>query len=159
MTGRHLSLIAGAGSVFLLAAAFGFQAVGYAPCQLCILQRWPHVAAIVIAGILWAAPGGPGRQRMLAGLGAVAAATAAVLASYHVGVEMGWWTGPAQCSGGVGDLARLSAQDLMARLENAPVVRCTEVAWQFMGISMAGWNAILSACLAGLWVAGARKAT
>lgn len=153
MTGSQLSLLAGAGSALLLIAALGFQAAGYAPCELCILQRWPHLAAVVIAGLVWLT----GRTRALAVLGLIAATTATGFAIYHMGVELAWWAGPSHCSGGVGDLARLTTQDLMTRLQAAPVVRCDEVAWSFLGISMAGWNAILSAGLAGLWATAARK--
>ncbi|WP_405405542.1 disulfide bond formation protein B [Paracoccus sp. Ld10] len=153
MTGLRLSLIAGAGSALLLIAALGFQAAGYAPCELCILQRWPHVAAAGIAGLIWLT----GRVRALAVLGMIAAGAAMGLAIYHVGVEMTWWAGPTHCSGGIGDLSRMTTQDLMTRLQSAPVVRCDEVAWQFIGMSMAGWNAILSAGLAGLWAIAARK--
>lgn len=153
MTGIRLSLLAGAGSALLLIAALGFQAAGYAPCELCILQRWPHVAAAGIAALIWLT----GRVRALAVLGMIAAGAAMGLAIHHVGVEMTWWAGPAHCSGGVGDLSRMTTQDLMARLQSAPVVRCDEIAWQFMGVSMAGWNAILSAGLAGLWAVAARK--
>lgn len=155
MNAKQLSFAAGAGSVFLLIAALGFQAAGYAPCELCILQRWPHVAAVAIALLIWLT----GRVRALAVLGFVAAGVAAGLAVYHVGVEMTWWAGPAHCSGGVGDLATLSTQDLMSRLQSAPVVRCDEIAWSFLGISMAGWNAILSAGLAAVWATAAKRAS
>ncbi|WP_265500730.1 disulfide bond formation protein B [Paracoccus beibuensis] len=153
MSGKQLSFAAGAGSAFLLIAALGFQAAGYAPCELCILQRWPHVAAVVVALLIWLT----GRVRALAILGLLAAGVAAGLALYHVGVELTWWPGPAHCSGGVGDLATMSTQDLMSRLQAAPVVRCDEVAWSFLGISMAGWNAIFSAGLAVLWATGAKR--
>ncbi len=66
------------------------------------------------------------------------------------------WLGPQHCSGGVSGLATMSTQDLMAALEKAPVVRCDEVAWSLFGISMAGWNAILSAGLSALWLASVR---
>lgn len=155
MNAKQLSFAAGAGSVFLLIAALGFQAAGYAPCELCILQRWPHMAAVAIALLIWLT----GRVRALAVLGFVAAGVAAGLAVYHVGVEMTWWAGPAHCSGGVGDLATLSTQDLMSRLQSAPVVRCDEIAWSFLGISMAGWNAILSAGLAAVWATAAKRAS
>lgn len=153
MTGARLALFAGAGSAFLLIAALGFQAVGYAPCDLCVLQRWPHVAAVLVAGLVWLT----GRVRALAVLGMIAAGVAMGLATYHVGVEMAWWAGPTQCSGAIGDLTRLSPADLLTRLQSAPVVRCDEVAWRFLGISMAGWNAIWSAGLAGLWAIAARR--
>lgn len=153
MNGKQLSLLAGSGSAALLLAALGFQAAGYAPCELCILQRWPHVAAIVIALlILWL-----GNSRLLATLGAIAAGAAMGLAIYHSGVELRWWPGPAHCSGGVGGLTGMSAQDLLSKLQSAPVVRCDEVAWRFLGLSMAAWNAVFSALLAGIWVTAARR--
>jgi disulfide bond formation protein DsbB len=153
VTGLRLSLLAGAGSAVLLIAALGFQAAGYAPCELCILQRWPHVAAVLLAGLVWVT----GRVRVLAALGLIAAVVASALAVYHAGVELAWWEGPTHCSGGVGDLARLSTQDLMTQLQAAPVVRCDEIAWSFLGLSMAGWNAILSVGLAGLWALAVRR--
>ena len=90
MDGRQLSLLAGAGSAALLIAALGFQAAGYAPCELCILQRWPHVAAVVLAALVWLT----GRVRVLAILGMVAAGVAMGLALYHTGVELKLWQGP-----------------------------------------------------------------
>ncbi|MBU3029784.1 disulfide bond formation protein B [Paracoccus marinaquae] len=147
MSGTRLGLLAGAGSAALLIAALGFQAAGYAPCELCILQRWPHVAAVLIAALLWLT----GRVRVMAVLGMIAVGVAMGLAIYHSGVEIGWWPGPQHCSGGVGNLATMSTQDLMARLQEAPVVRCDEVAWSFLGLSMAGWNAFWSAALAVIW--------
>ncbi|RDW13988.1 disulfide bond formation protein B [Paracoccus thiocyanatus] len=149
---KHLAVTAGAGSAALLAAALVFQGLGYAPCELCILQRWPHLAAAIIGGLVWFL----GWKRWLAALGLLAALGATGLAIYHAGVELQMWQGPQHCSGGVSGLARMSTQDLMAALEKAPVVRCDEVAWSLLGISMAGWNAILSAGLSALWLASAR---
>lgn len=154
MDGRTLSLLAGAGSAGLLIAALGFQAAGYAPCELCILQRWPHVAAVVIALLIWLT----GRVRPLALLGMVAAGIAMGLAIYHTGVELSLWQGPTHCSGTVGNLATMSPQELMTRLQNAPVVRCDEVAWRFLGLSMAAWNAVFSAGLAVVWGMAAKRA-
>ena len=154
MDGRHLSLLAGAGSAGLLIAALGFQAAGYAPCELCILQRWPHVAAIAVAVLVW----WTGRVRGLAILGMVAAGVAMGLAIYHTGVELKLWAGPTHCSGTVGNLATMSAQDLLTRLNATPVVRCDEVAWRFLGLSMAAWNAVFSAGLAVVWGMAVRRA-
>lgn len=147
MTGRKLSLLAGAGSAGLLIAALGFQAAGYAPCELCILQRWPHVAAVLIAGLVWLT----GWVRAFAVLGMAAAGIAMGLAIYHSGVEIGWWPGPEHCSGGLGNIGAMSASDLMARIESAPVVRCDEVSWRFLSLSMASWNAIFSGILTLIW--------
>lgn len=150
LTGRQVMGLAGAGSAALLLAALGFQAAGYAPCSLCILQRWPHLAAAVIAVLAWLTGG----ARAWAWLGAAAAATACAIAVYHSGVEWGWWAGPAACSGGA-DIAGLSVQDLLAKIEAAPVVRCDEVQWRLFGLSMAAWNALASAGLTVLWLLAA----
>jgi len=149
MTHKQIGMLAGAGSAALLAAALTFQSLGYAPCELCILQRWPHLAAAIIGALIWVL----GWRRWLALLGLIAALTAFGLAVYHSGVELKLWLGPQHCSGGVSGLATMSTQDLMAALEKAPVVRCDEVSWKLFGISMAGWNAICSAGLAALWAA------
>ncbi|MFV0384650.1 disulfide bond formation protein B [Paracoccus sp. (in: a-proteobacteria)] len=154
MSGKQLSLLAGAGSAGLLLAALGFQAIGYAPCELCIQQRWPHLAAALIAALIWLT----GWVRLLTVLGMVAAGVATGLAIYHSGVEIGWWPGPSTCSGGIGNIANLSTQDLMARIQNAPVIRCDEVSWRFLGLSMANWNVFCSAGLAAIWTMAARVA-
>ncbi|KGJ06540.1 Disulfide bond formation protein DsbB [Paracoccus halophilus] len=148
----QLAIFAAIGSAALLAGALGFQAAGYAPCELCILQRWPHLVAAATGLLIWFI----GWRRGLALLGLAAALVAMALAIYHSGVELKLWAGPQHCSGGVSGLARMSPQDLMAALESAPVVRCDEVAWSLFGISMAGWNAIFSAGLSALWLASVR---
>jgi len=147
LSSRNLALLAGGGSAALLAAALFFQSIGYAPCELCILQRWPHLAAAVIAVAIAAT----GFRRTWAALGLAAAVLATAFAIYHVGVEQAWWAGPSACSGGLGDLSGLSTQDLLARIQSAPVVRCDEPSWYFLGLTMAAWNAILSAVLAAAW--------
>ena len=112
----------------------------------------PLLAAALIGLAIWRL----GWSRWLALLGVIAALTATGLAIYHSGVELKLWLGPQHCSGGVSGLARMSTQDLMSALEAAPVVRCDDVAWSLFGISMAGWNAIISAGLSGLWLASLR---
>ncbi|WP_170293961.1 disulfide bond formation protein B [Paracoccus limosus] len=153
MTQRELAMLAGAGSAALLAAALTFQALGYAPCELCLLQRWPHVVA-ALSGLAIAVVGW---RRSLVALGLLAALAAFGLASYHAGVELKLWAGPQHCSGGVSGLANMSTQDLVTALQAAPVVRCDQIAWSLFGISMAGWNAICSAMLAGIWAACLRR--
>ncbi len=147
---RGYAALAGAGSAALLAGALGFQYLGgLAPCQLCLEQRWPHVAAVLIALAALAAP-----RRWLLVAGALAALATAGLGVFHAGVEQGWWQGPTTCTSG--PIAGLSTDDLMAQIMDAPLVRCTEIAWSLGGVSMAGWNAILSAGLVAVWLAGAR---
>lgn len=152
MSHKNLGIFAGAGSALLLAAALTFQSIGYAPCELCLLQRWPHLAAAIIGGLIAVL----GWRRWLALLGLVAAVAAFAFAAYHAGVELKLWQGPQHCSGGVGGMASMSTKDLMAALEKAPVVRCDEISWSLFGISMAGWNAICSAGLVAVWAACAR---
>lgn len=145
---RQIAGAAGAVSGLLLIAALGFQSMGYAPCELCILQRWPHLAAAIIGAAVWFL----GWRRWLALLGALAAAVATGFAIYHAGVELKFWAGPQHCSGGIGALTQMSTRDLMVQLQSAPVVRCDEIAWSFLGVSMAGWNALISACLVVAWM-------
>ncbi|MCY1125412.1 disulfide bond formation protein B [Frigidibacter sp. RF13] len=147
---RTAILLAAGGSLALLAGAFIFQAFGYAPCKLCIWQRWPHVAAIVI-GVLCLAT----RRAGLAWFGALAALATAGVGLYHTGVERGFWVGPTTCTSG--DVGGLSADDLMNQILAAPLIRCDEVAWQLLGLSMASWNAILSLGLAAIWVWAATR--
>ncbi len=152
MTRKQLILLAAAGSAALLLGALGFQALGYAPCKLCIWQRWPHVAAVVIGALALAL-----RWGILPLLGAAAAATTGALGVYHTGVEQGWWQGPDTCTSA--PIANLTPDQLMEQIMAAPLVRCDDIAWQFLGLSMASWNAILSFALAAIWIAAWRKAT
>lgn len=136
------------------AALFSQYVGGLNPCQMCIWQRWPHGAAIALALIALALA--PRRAAAVAlYLGALALIVGAGIGAFHAGVELGYWEGPTTCSGG--DVSGLSPADLIAKLQAAPLVRCDEVAWSFLGVSMAGWNAILSLGLAVLTVMAARR--
>ncbi|WBU58910.1 disulfide bond formation protein B [Paracoccus albus] len=150
LSSRQLAIIAGAGSAALLITALIFQSIGYVPCELCILQRWPHLAAAAIAALLIFID-----RRVLRWLGVLAAGLACAFAIYHTGVEFGWWEGPSACTGGLGDIGALSAKDLMAQLQTAEVVRCDQPQWYFLGLTMAAWNAICSAILTGIWLRSA----
>ena len=149
---RHLVLLAGLGSAAILAGAFGFQYLGgLAPCQLCLWQRWPHAAAIVIMVLALALP-----WRIWPLLGLLAALTTAGIGMFHVGVEYHWWEGLASCSGN--SIAGLNVNDLLTpNVAIAAPIRCDAVAWSLFGISMAGWNVILSLGLAAIWGMAARK--
>ncbi|MEM9576746.1 MAG: disulfide bond formation protein B [Pseudomonadota bacterium] len=150
MTRIQLTTLAASGSAALLLGAFAYQLLGYAPCTLCIWQRYPHVAAVVIGVAAWALG-----HRAFALLGAVAAVTTAAIGFYHAGVELGWFTGPTTCtSGAIGDL---SPDALLDQIMEAPLVRCDDIAWQFLGLSMAAWNGVLSLALAALWLAAYRR--
>lgn len=144
---RLMATLAAAGSAALLLGALAFQYVGgLAPCALCIWQRWPHLVAVVI-GLLLLLTG----WRGLALAGALAAAASAAIGVFHVGVEQAWWEGLQSCTGN--SIAGLSTADLLnPAVDVAPVARCTDIAWSMFGISMAGWNALLSAGLALVWL-------
>ena len=151
MTSQRLILIAGAGSAALLLGAYAFQALGYAPCKMCLWQRWPHFVAIAVAAVaLFIAP------RALAWIGAAAAGTTAGIGLFHTGVERGWWEGPSSCSGTGAGLGGLSGTDLLS-MDAPRLVLCDQVSWQFAGLSMASWNALLSLALAGIWLAAALR--
>ena len=151
MTPRNLMLLAAFGSLALLLGAFAFQALGYAPCKLCLWQRWPHGAAIVVGVLVLAL----GPLALLGIAGALAALTTAGIGVYHTGVERGWWEGPTTCTGGGNALEGLSGSDLLSLEGPTGVVMCDEVAWAFAGLSMASWNALFSLVLAVIWVRAA----
>lgn len=142
--------LAGAGSAALLLGALVFQYLGYAPCQVCIWQRWPHGLAIALAFICLIKP-----NVWLMRLAGLIILAGAGIALYHVGVEQSWWEGPQSCSAG-GGTSDLSTSDLLDKLLEAPVVRCDEIAWSLFGISMAGWNGLASLVLTLLWFGKAR---
>lgn len=152
MTYKHLILLAMAGSAGLLIGAFGFQYIGgMYPCELCLWQRWPHAAAVVI-GVLALSL----RARLLPYLGALAALTSAAIALFHTGVERGWWEGLASCSGG--SLSGLSMDQLLnPAVAVAAPIRCDAVPWEMLGLSMASWNCLASLALALIWLAAAQR--
>ncbi len=149
---KPLALLAAAGSAALLAGAFGFQYIGdLAPCKMCIWQRWPHGVAVLMGILVW----GLG-QRIWAMLGALAAFVTGAIGAYHAGVEKGWFEGPDSCTSGPID--DLSSADLLTQIMEAPLVRCDEIPWEMLGISMAGWNALISLSLCVLWLLALRRA-
>ncbi len=141
---KRLSLIAAFGSLALLLGAFFFQYVlGLAPCALCIWQRWPHVLAIVAGAGSVISP-----WFSLVGLGATLWGSGVAL--YHSGVEQNWWEGPTTCTT-TNDIGSLTVDELFAQIEAAPLIRCDEIPWDFLGLSMASWNGILTFGLAIIW--------
>jgi disulfide bond formation protein DsbB len=139
LASRHGIFICGTIAASLYGGALLFQYVGgMVPCSLCLWQRWPHIIIILLAVF---APLLRMPRLVLTGI-AITAAVSVVLAAYHAGVEWGFWTGPGGCTTSLdngGDLASLT-DSLLA----TPVVRCDELAWSFLGLSMAGWNSLFS---------------
>lgn len=131
---RLLALLVPAG---LLGGALGSQYLGgLAPCEMCYWQRWPHGAAIVLAALAFTAPASSSRSRTLTLLAAAAIAVSGAIGVYHAGVEAGIFEGFTTCTATGG----MTLEDLV----KVPLVRCDQVQWSLFGISMAGWNAILS---------------
>jgi disulfide bond formation protein DsbB len=149
----RLGLLALLGSGALLGGAYYFQyIVGLAPCELCLLQRWPHMVAVAAGLIALASFAWPRLALVLVMTAITALIVSAAIAVFHVGVEYHWWTGPMACSGNVP--LGLSPEQLKRYLFGAKMVRCDQPAWELWGISMAGWNAILSAALAFVLASG-----
>jgi disulfide bond formation protein DsbB len=135
---RWLALLVPAG---LLAGALGSQYLGgLYPCEMCHWQRWPHYAAVALALTAFALRRGADRGRPFVWLAALAILTSGLIGVYHAGVEAGIFEGLTQCSTSGATSADAILRDILSR----PVIRCDEVQWSFLGISMAGWNAILS---------------
>ena len=133
----------------LLWGAIAFQYLGgLAPCEMCYWQRWPHLLAILLALAAIAARARPGFSAMLTSLAAFAILTSGVIGGFHAGVEYGWWEGLTRCAVALNGGAGGSTLDAIL---NAPLVRCDVAAWSLFGISMAGYNFILS-ILAGVAV-------
>lgn len=121
----------------LLGGALGSQYIGgLAPCEMCYWQRWPHGAAIIVAALAFTAPASTGLSRVLTLLAAAAIAVSGAIGVYHAGVELGIFEGFTACTAS----GAVTLEDIM----NAQLVRCDQVQWSFMGVSMAGWNAIIS---------------
>jgi disulfide bond formation protein DsbB len=119
---------------------------GLAPCELCLLQRWPWVAAIVISLVAIMVGGRPALPWIALLLAAIFAIGSA-LAFYHVGVEKHWFAGPGACTGAA--TAADTVEALKARILGQMPVRCDEPAWSLWGISLAGWNLLASLVMAG----------
>ena len=135
-----------------IAGAWFFQlALGLVPCPLCLEQRYAYYLAVPL-GVLVAIAAAKDAPRpvLLAGLAilTLAALGNAVLGGYHAGVEWKFFRGPTDCTGPVGNLG--SAGNLLARLDTVKVVRCDEIQWTFLGLSLAGYNALISLLMAAI---------
>jgi disulfide bond formation protein DsbB len=128
--------------IALLGGALGSQYFGgLHPCEMCYWQRWPHGVAIVLAALAFTAPAESSRSRALTLLAALAIAVSGAIGVYHAGVEAKIFEGFTQCTS---TTKGLHGADLLRQITHAPLVRCDEVQFRFLGISLAGWNAIFS---------------
>lgn len=158
LTASRWPLAAALVSALMLAIAHTFQAFGYAPCHLCLRQREVYWAIIALSAAALAANKLHPNSRQTQAFGILIALGflwGAGVAAFHAGVEWKFWPGPEICAGGSGNF---QAQDLSKALEGPQrVIRCDEAAWRLLGLSMAGYNALISAGLAALSALAARK--
>ena len=132
-------IITGGISTFLLGSAIMFQyGIGLEPCDLCIQQRWPHLAIIILSliGLRGFMP------RVMIRLITIAGIVSVAFGSYHAGIEYGFWPGPAGCSANL--TLDTNIKILTDQLLAIPLARCDEAVWSFLGLSMAGWNSLIS---------------
>ena len=135
------------GPAGLLGGALAFEYIGgLVPCEMCLWQRWALAAALALALLGWAT----GHLRAVLALAALVVLTGAGIAVFHVGVEQHWWQGITKCAA---TLSSGSNVDVMAQILAQPLVRCDAIPWSLFGISMAGWNAMVSILIGGtaLW--------
>jgi disulfide bond formation protein DsbB len=133
--------------------------MGLPPCPLCLEQRIAFYVAVPLAALLWLGAGhGTSRKVLMLGFAAIAVAMLwnAGLGVYHSGIEWKFWPGPQDCSGQISRFG--SPEDLMKQLQGTALVRCDQAAWRFLGLSLAGWNVLVSLGLAVVAAWGARGA-
>lgn len=139
---------ASVGTVTILGAYYFQYILGLAPCPLCLDERIPYYVAIPVAALIAVGARAHARRGLLtAGLSVVGLAmlASAGLGAYHAGVEWKFWPGPADCSGPIQSFGR--ASDLLRQLNSVHVVRCDAAAWRFLGVSLAGYNVLISLAL------------
>jgi disulfide bond formation protein DsbB len=147
MRAERIAVLVGSGAAALIAGALLFQyAGGLPPCQMCHWQRWPHIAAAIVGiggGLLL-----PRHARSASIIAILLVALSGAIGVFHAGVEWHWWQGPTECSAGPIDFNNL----------RSAVVRCDVAAWRLFGISLAGYNALISFGLAAIGASLLRKA-
>ncbi|WP_454598027.1 disulfide bond formation protein B [Qipengyuania sp. SM2507] len=129
-------LALGIPAVLLGGAYLSQYGFGLYPCEMCWWQRWPHFAAVALALVSFFLP----RRELWVGLAALAILVSGAIGGFHAGVEYGWWEGLTGC-------ATIVPQDGASALEsimNAPMIRCDEAPWSLLGVSLAGWNFLIS---------------
>jgi disulfide bond formation protein DsbB len=144
---RTAALLLALAAVAILLAVLAFQYIGgLPPCPLCVWQRWPYVGVVLLGLVGWR-----WQPRPLLGISALLLLTTAGIGVYHVGVEQGWWALPAGCAAGAD---AQSIEDLKRILAEAPPA-CDQVAFTFLGLSLAGWNVVAGVALAACAAAAA----
>jgi disulfide bond formation protein DsbB len=143
------SIVAGVGLLAICGFLFFEYVLGYPPCPLCLDQRKAYYVSVPLAALLClGASYGASRKVMIAGFAVITAVMLwnTGLSAYHAGVEWKFWPGPNDCSGPINSFG--SAGNLLKRLEDIRIVRCDEAAWRFLGLSLAGYDVLISLFLA-----------
>jgi disulfide bond formation protein DsbB len=136
----------------MILGAYAFQYIGKLyPCEMCWWQRYPHFAGIVLAAIAYIAHN-RFTQYVLVAMAALAILTSGLIGGFHAGVEYNYWEGLTRCA----TVMATSGGDFTKSIMNAPLVRCDVAPWTLFGISLAGYNFLLSslgaiAILGSLW--------
>jgi disulfide bond formation protein DsbB len=146
--GTIASAIFVAGLATIVGFLFFEHVVGLAPCPLCLEQRHAFYFGVPLAALLWlGANHGASRKVMVAGFAVIAAFMLwnAGLGVYHAGIEWKFWPGPAECSGPINSLS--TSGGLLGQLQTVNIVRCDEAAWRFLGLSLPGYNVLISLAL------------
>ncbi len=154
---RLLALLVPVG--LLGGALFSQYVGGLWPCEMCWWQRYPHAAAIVLAGAAFLFAADSPRARSLTALATLAIAISGAIGVYHAGVEAHVFKGFTTCSTMSSGAGRTA--DLLKQIMKVPLIQCDQVQWRFLGLSLAAWNAVLSLGGAGLIAAlllGRRRA-
>ncbi|MDE2562906.1 MAG: disulfide bond formation protein B [Sphingomonadales bacterium] len=133
-------------------AVFSQFAFGLVPCEMCWWQRYPHMAALVLAALGWMARKGRGGDAFIA-LAAISLGISGLIGAFHAGVEYHWWQGITACT----QTTKLG-NDPLAAISAAPLVRCDVAPWSLFGISLAGYNFLISTSCAALILGLLRRA-
>ena len=145
-------------SVFMLSGAYGFEYIGgLYPCDLCWPQRYAHMAVIIFAGFaLYLKKQGNIKWLRFKLMTLFSYMVSVGYSGYHAGVEQKWWEGPASCTITTGGDA-MSATDFFNQIQSAPLIRCDDIPWDLFGISMAGYNFLISLILTIMLVISIRR--
>lgn len=141
------------GATGIILAALAFEHIGgYAPCPMCLMQRWAYYAAIPLsfAALILMSAGARVPAGLLMLVTGLAFLANAVLGGYQAGAEWGFWPGPATCGSGTMQPLTPLGSDFAETLRKTAVPSCTDPDFRFLGLSFAGWNVVTSALLSGL---------
>ena len=160
LTPRHSAIAVLVLALLAIGGAWYSQLVwGLAPCELCLLQRWPYYVGVPLAAVTVAMAFTAGSIRIVTAALCVLALiflASAGLAAYHAGIEWGFWPGPSACTGQY--VSPSSTDDFLKSLDEGPSVRCDQAAIRILGLSLAGWNALASLLIAAIALKGALAA-